>query len=227
MARKVLVVLTNHGKYPNLNRATGVWFGEAVHFVKQVEQAGLQVDYVSPQGGYVPIDPHSLEAADETDWEWYARRDFVNHMGATKKASDVRADAYAAIYFVGGHGVMWDFPNNVDLQRLTRDIWEKGGVVSAVCHGVVGLLNVKLSDGKAMIDGKRLTGFSNEEEALVQLDKQVPFLTESALRERGAHYEKAPEAWAPFAVVDGRLVTGQNPASSAKVGQFVVEALKK
>jgi len=226
MAKKILVVLTSREKYPDMDRATGIWLGEAVHFVRKVEEAGFTVDYVSPQGGYVPIDPHSLEMAEPVDWEWYARRDFVNRLGTTKKPSEVSADDYAAIYYVGGHGVMWDFPDDADMQQLARRIWEAGGVVSGVCHGVVGLLNIKLSDGSTLIHGKRLTGFSDGEERLAELDGHVPFMTEAALKAKGALYEKAPAPWQSFAVADGRLITGQNPASGGKVAELVIAALR-
>jgi putative intracellular protease/amidase len=121
---------------------------------------------------------------------------------------------------------MWDFPDDPDLQRVARGIWEHGGIVSSVCHGVVGLLNIRLSDGSLLIDGKRLTGFSNQEEQLAELDKHVPFMTETELKARGAIYEKAPEPWQVFGVSDGRLITGQNPASGGRVGELVVAALK-
>jgi putative intracellular protease/amidase len=226
MTKRILVVLTSHEKYPDMARATGIWLGEAVHFVKKMEEAGFEVDYASPQGGYVPIDPHSLAMAEPEDWQWYGRRDFMDKLGTTLKLSEVNGADYDAIYFVGGHGVLWDFPDDADLQRLSREIWEKGGVVSSVCHGAVGLLNIRLSDGSLLIAGKRLTGFSDAEEKLAELDSHVPFLTETELKARGARYEKATEPWLPFAVADGKLVTGQNPASGGKVGELVVEALK-
>ena len=142
MPKKILVVLTATEKYPNLNRATGVWLGEAVHFVEKVERAGFAVDYVTPAGGYTPIDPHSLAMAEPIDWEWYHNRQFMNRLGATLKPSDVNPGDYAAIYFVGGHGVLWDFPDNADFQQLSRKIYENGGIVSSVCHGAAGLLNI-------------------------------------------------------------------------------------
>jgi len=216
MTKKILVVLTSHEKYPDLDRATGIWLGEASHFVEQVEAAGFDVDYVSPQGGYVPIDPHSLELTAPHDWQWYGKRAFMNRLGTTKKPSEVRAADYAAIYYVGGHGVMWDFPDDAGLQALARQIWEQGGVVSAVCHGVVGLLNIKLSDGAALIAGKRLTGFSNDEERLAKLDSHVPFMTETELVKRGARYEKATAPWLPFVVADGRLITGRTRRRAAR-----------
>jgi putative intracellular protease/amidase len=141
-------------KYPTLKRATGLWLGEAVHFVKKVEAAGYEVDYVSPKGGYTPIDPHSLAMAEPVDWEWYQNKAFMNRLGATLSPEQLKAS-----YYAGGHGVVWDFPDNPDLQKLARQIYEGPGIVSSVCHGAVGLLNIKLSDGKLLVKGKRVTGF--------------------------------------------------------------------
>ena len=227
MNKKILVVLTSVEKYPNLNRATGLWLGEAVHFVKKVEAAGYAVDYVSPKGGYTPIDPHSLAMAEPIDWEWYQKKEFMNRLGATLAPSEVKPDDYAAIYYAGGHGVIWDFPENEALQRISRTIYERGGIVSSVCHGAVGLLNITLSNGSLLVKGKTVTGFSNEEERLAELDKFVPFLTETELVSRGAVYTKADQAWAPFAVEDDRLITGQNPASGGAVADRLIAALRK
>jgi len=225
MSRKVLVVLTTTEKYPNLNRATGVWLGEAVHFVEKVEQAGLQVDYVSPNGGYTPIDPHSLAMAAPVDWEWYHKREFMNRLGATFKPSQVNPADYVAIYYVGGHGVMWDFPDNPELQDLSRKIYEAGGYIASVCHGAVGLLNIRLADGSYLIGGKRVTGFSNEEERLAELDKYVPFMTEDELVKRGARFEKAAAPWEEFAISDQRVITGQNPASGGAVATLLLKEI--
>lgn len=226
MNRKILVVLTSVEKYPNLNRATGLWLGEAVHFVKKVEDAGYAVDYVSPKGGYTPIDPHSLAMAEPIDWEWYQKKEFMNRLGATLAPSEVKPEDYAAIYYAGGHGVIWDFPENEALQRISRTIYERGGIVSSVCHGAVGLLNITLSNGSLLVKGKTVTGFSNEEERLAELDRFVPFLTETELVSRGAMYTKADQAWAPFAVEDDRLITGQNPASGGVVADRLIAALR-
>ena len=227
MPKKILVVLTSVAKYPNLNRATGLWLGEAVHFVKKIEAAGYAVDYVSPQGGYTPIDPHSLAMADETDWAWYQDKAFMDRLGTTLQPSEVKPDDYIAIYFAGGHGVIWDFPDNQALQALSRNIYENGGYVSSVCHGAVGLLNIKLSNGALLVNGKKVTGFSNEEEKLAELDQFVPFLTETELVKRGAVYQKAAAPWAAFAVADQRLISGQNPASGGAVAELLLEALAK
>lgn len=227
MKNKILVVVTSFEKYPNLSRPTGLWLGEAVHFVQRVEAAGYTVDFVSPKGGYTPIDPHSLAMAEPVDWEWYQDKAFMNRLGTTLAPSAINPDDYAAIYYAGGHGVVWDFPDNEELQAISRRIYEKGGIVSSVCHGAVGLLNIKLSDGSLLIKDKKVTGFSNEEEKLAQLDKQVPYLTESEMVARGADYQRADKPWAAFAVEDNRVITGQNPASGAAVADLLIARLRE
>jgi putative intracellular protease/amidase len=181
---------------------------------------------VSPEGGYTPIDPHSLAMAEPIDWEWYHNKAFMKRLGATLRPSEANPGDYAAIYFVGGHGVLWDFPDNPELQVLSRQIYEQRGIVSSVCHGAVGLLNIKLLDGSLLIKGKQVTGFSDEEERLADLDKYVPFLTEDELVKRGASYRKADKPWAPFAIADGRVITGQNPASGGAVADLVIKQLQ-
>ncbi len=228
MTKHVLVVLTNTAKYPTLKRATGLWLGEAVHFADVVQQAGFQVDYVSPAGGYVPIDPHSLSMAQDIDWQWYNDKAFMNLLGTTLAPGQVNPRDYQAIYYAGGHGTIWDFPDNHALQDIARQIFESGGVVASVCHGAVALLNIKLSDNSLLVKDRAVTGFSNTEEQLAELDKVVPFLTETELSARGGLYRKAEDPWQAFAIADqkeGRLITGQNPASGAEVGRLVVKAL--
>ncbi|QVM98977.1 type 1 glutamine amidotransferase domain-containing protein [Pseudomonas sp. SORT22] len=230
MSKKILVVLTNTAKYPTLKRATGLWLGEAVHFVDKVEKADYKVDYLSPSGGYVPIDPHSLQMAADIDWHWYQDKAFMNRLGKTLSPGEVKAQDYSAIYYAGGHGVIWDFPDNSGLQDLARRIFEAGGVVASVCHGAVGLLNIKLSDNTLLVKDREVTGFSDTEEKLAELDKVVPYLTETELKARGGLYRKAEEPWQAFAIADqkdGRLITGQNPASGGAVADLVLAALKK
>ncbi|MCP1490508.1 putative intracellular protease/amidase [Peribacillus frigoritolerans] len=226
MSKKILVVVTSYEKYPNLDRATGLWLGEAVHFVKKVKEAGYEVDYVSPKGGYTPIDPHSLAMAEPVDWEWYQDKGFMNDLGSTLKPEVINPDNYAVIYYAGGHGVVWDFPENEQLQMISQRIYANGGIISSVCHGAVGLLNIKLVNGEYLIKGKQVTGFSNEEEKLAELDQYVPFLTEDELIKRGAHYKKADTPFGAFAIEDGRLVTGQNPASGGPVADLVLAQLQ-
>ncbi|MFJ4441169.1 type 1 glutamine amidotransferase domain-containing protein [Pseudomonas sp. NPDC089422] len=225
MSKKILVVLTNTAKYPTLKRATGLWLGEAVHFVDVVQKAGYAVDFVSPNGGYVPIDPHSLQMAPELDWQWYDDKSFMNRLGTSSSPGKVRAADYCAIYYTGGHGVMFDFPDNQPLQELARKIYESNGIVAAVCHGVVGLLNIKLSDNSLLLKDRQITGFSNTEEKLAELDKVVPFLTENELVARGGIYSKDEDPWKPFVIQDGRVITGQNPASTGALADKLVAAL--
>ena len=226
MSKKMLVVLTNTAKYPTLKRATGLWLGEAVHFVEKVEQAGYSVDYVSPSGGYVPIDPHSLQMAPDLDWQWYDNKQFMTRLGNTLSPGQVKPEQYEAIYYTGGHGVMYDFPDNQQLQELARKVYENQGIVAAVCHGVVGLLNIKLSDNSLLLKDRLITGFSNTEEKLAELDNVVPFLTENELGARGGKYSKHDDPWQPYVVEDDRLMTGQNPASAALLADKVLEKLK-
>ena len=225
--KNILVVVTNVSKYPNQERATGLWLGEAVHFVDEVEKEGYKIDYVSPKGGFTPIDPHSLEADQmtELDWNYYSNNELLTKLGTTLSADEINPKDYDAIYYTGGHGVMWDFPEDEKLQSIASAIHENGGIVSAVCHGSVGLLNIKNAAGNYLIADKKVAGFANTEEIALGLDKAVPFLTEDELVNRGANYVKGDD-WAAFAVADNRVVTGQNPASGAAVAKKVIELLK-
>lgn len=225
--KKILVVVTNVSKYPELNRATGLWLGEAVHFAHEMKQAGYEIDYVSPKGGHTPLDPHSLQPDQMTDldWAYYTNDDFLNQLSTTLAAESIDPSEYEAIYYAGGHGVMWDFAEDQNLQNIASAIYKNGGVVSGVCHGVVGLLNIKDENGEHLINNKKVTGFANTEEAAVGLEKVVPFLTEDELIRKGANYVKSDD-WAEFAVADNRVVTGQNPASGAAVAKEVIQLLQ-
>lgn len=224
MTNKILVVVSSVSKYPDLNRATGLWLGEAVHFVDKVEKAGYKVDFVSPKGGYTPIDPHSLAEATEIDWKYYQDASFMARLGKTLKPEEVIPENYQVIYFAGGHGTIWDFPENHDLQKISETIYHRGGIISSVCHGALGLLGIQADDGNNLIAGKQVTGFSNEEEKLAGLDEYVPYLTETELSKHGARYY-ATEAFTPNAIEDGRLITGQNPASGGPVADLVLKQL--
>lgn len=143
----------------------------------------------------------------------------------TASPEDIGLAGFDAVYFTGGHAVMWDFPDSAGLQRITRDIFERGGIVSAVCHGYCGLLNTRLSDGRLLVAGRRVTGFSWREEILAGVAKKMPYDAEQAMKDRGARYEKALLPFVPYAVVDGRLVTGQNPASARAAAKRVAMLL--
>lgn len=226
--KKILVVVSSHEEWPEANRRTGYWVGEVSHFAEVVEEAGFEVDIVSPQGGAAPMDPKSVKGMQSLDggFKAYERNpELQRKLEQTLRPDQVDVDYYAAVYFAGGHGTMWDFPGNEALARLAAQVYENGGVVSAVCHGAAGLLDTRLSDGSYLLDGQRATGFANIEERLMGLSSKVPYLTETRMKERGASYDRG----LPFlshVVVDGRLVTGQNPGSAKRVAREMVELLE-
>lgn len=161
------------------------------------------------------------------DWQYYQNRSFMHQLGNTLAADSINPDDYDVIYYTGGHGVVWDFPDNKQLQKIAMAIYNHGGIVSSVCHGAAGILNLKTNDGQYLINSKNVTGFSNAEEKEVQLDKLVPYLTEDELVKRGANYSKAANNWESYAISDGRLITGQNPASGKAVAEKVIATLNK
>ncbi|RRK10016.1 type 1 glutamine amidotransferase domain-containing protein [Lactiplantibacillus garii] len=223
--KKILVILTNTTRYGQTTAPTGLWLGEATEFVEEVVKAEFQVDYVSPKGGFVPLDPRSMKYVDESIMRVYESNDFQQRaLIRSLAAKDVNGADYSAIYFTGGHGVMWDFPNDVNLQRLTRTIYENGGFVTAVCHGIAGLLNVKLTSGQYLISGKHVTGFTLSEELIAGKRRVVPFLNQQVAESHGAKFEKK-RAYKTFAVRDGQLITGQNPFSAQAVAEKLISAI--
>lgn len=180
----------------------------------------------SPAGGEAPLDPASVEMFKE-DAESVAFLRQKNLWENTPKLSSFlgKSDEFDAIFYPGGHGPMYDLAVDPESQRLIAEFYEKGKVVSTVCHGPAAFVNVKLSNGKGLLADKRVTGFTNEEEEQVGLTKVVPFLLEDKLREVSGSYEKA-EPWAEKVVVDGKIITGQNPASAKAVGEAIVKALQ-
>lgn len=226
MNKKVLIVLTNVEKYEGHNVPTGLWLGELTHFYDEIRKNGIDADFVSAKGGYVPIDPYSMKFLNDVDYALYSDENFVkNALSNTKKASEINADDYFAIYYTGGHGVLWDFPNNVELQKISESIYRNNGYITAVCHGVVGLLNIKDENGEFLIKNKKVTGFTNTEEILSRKNKKVPFSTEDEMKKRGAIYSKK-RFFKPYAVEDSRIVTGQNPWSPREVAKILVEKCK-
>jgi Putative intracellular protease/amidase len=173
---KILVVLTNQTQYGYHPEATGLWLGEATEFVKEIQDAGFIVDYVSPKGGYVPIDPRSFKYASSEDMEIYRDPDFQQRALANSMSPlQIDVGEYQAIYFTGGHGVMWDFPYNKHLQRISWQIYQNGGFLTSVCHGISGLLFLKNDEGQYLIKNRHITGFTNAEENLSGKKKYVPF----------------------------------------------------
>lgn len=172
------------------------------------------------------MDPHSKDLNDPANRAFLDRSDLVYKIENTLKPNEINPDHYSGILFAGGHGTMWDFADNYEFAKISAEIYDRGGVVAAVCHGPSALINVKLKDGKYLIQDKKVTGFSNAEEQAAGLTQVMPFLLESQLHERGAAYTKAP-LWQKHVVSDQRVVTGQNPASAQAVGQAVAKLLKE
>ncbi|HFI0148134.1 TPA: type 1 glutamine amidotransferase domain-containing protein [Streptococcus suis] len=225
--KKVLIVLTNVQQYGEHERLTGLWLSELTQFYDELVKAGYEADFVSPKGGYVPLDPHSLTMMDAVDRTYYTDADFRNRaLGQTLRPDQVKAADYDVIFYTGGHGVMWDFPQSMEIAELASQIYQKGGLVTAVCHGVAGLLPIKDEAGQALIEGKVITGFTNQEEELNGTTDLVPFLTETALLEKGAKVEIGT-AFTPVVRQDSRVLTGQNPQSARALGQMVVSVLAK
>lgn len=213
--------MTNVSQYKNDEEKTGLWLAEATEFVDEVTKAGFEVDYVSPKGGSVPIDPRSLKSiyVSKEDLQLSESADFKERaLLYSLKPEDVQPEDYIAIYYTGGHGVIWDFPNNTALQEIAYSIYEQGGFISSVCHGVAGLLNIRDRDGRYLIAGKKITGFTKWEEILSGKLKKVPFITETEVNKRGADFQKKLP-YTSFALQDGRFVTGQNPMSGRAVAK--------
>lgn len=220
--KPVLMVLTSHGTKGATGQPTGFHLGEVTHPLAVFEAAGIPVEFASIQGGEPPVDGVKLD--DATNARYWNDTVFREAIRATKKLDDVDPSRYSAIYFAGGHGAMWDFPVSLAAQRATRGIYERGGIVAAVCHGSAALVNVRLEDGSFFVDGKHVAAFTDDEERAVKLDHVVPFLLAGRLTERGAIHLPA-ENWTRQVIVDGRLVTGQNPQSATGVGEAVRDLL--
>lgn len=231
MTRKILHVVTNVDHYQSAAHATGhptgLWLSELTHAWDVFAARGFTQTIVSPAGGKVPLEPRALKFLnyDTSAKAWRADPAKMALLENTKRPDEIASADFDAIYFTGGHAVMYDFPDSEGLQRLTREIWERGGIVSSVCHGYCGLLNTRLSDGTLLVKGRKLTGFAWVEEVLARVDKLVPYNAEDEMKKRGALYEKGLIPFLPHVVVDGTLVTGQNPGSAKKTAEAVAKLL--
>lgn len=226
--RPILLVLTNHAELGNTGKKTGFYLSEAAHPWEVFKKAGYEVKIASPKGGLAPLDPKSLDlndAANAAFWEKYGNgTEAEAGVKETLSLKDVKPEDYSAIFFAGGHGAMWDLRENADVGRVTAGIYDHGGAVGAVCHGPAALVDVKLADGSLLVKDKTLAVFTNAEEEAVELTKTVPFLLQTELEKNGAKVKTAPN-FSENTMRDGRLVTGQNPASAKKTAELIVEAL--
>jgi putative intracellular protease/amidase len=220
--RKILIALTSHGELGSTGRSTGFYLPEAAYPWKAFTDAGYTVDLVSVQGGRPPMD--GIDPSDPVQQAFLDDPQMSVKLENTPRPDQVNPTDYDAILYAGGHGAMWDFPDSTRLAEIARDIYESNGVVAAVCHGPAGLVNIVLSDGRYLVDGKEVAAFTNDEEAAVGLTEDVPFLLQTRLEQRGAKHSGAPN-FQPWVVRDGRLVTGQNPASTTDVAAQVLTIL--
>lgn len=225
---KILFVVTSHDQLGNTGHKTGFWVEEFAAPYYTFKDAGFDVIVATPKGGQAPIDPNSEAPAAQTaaTVRYYQDEDVQKVIAHTQQLSKVSAADYDAVFYPGGHGPLWDLANDAHSQQLILDFYNSNKPVGAVCHAPGVFKNVKLNNGDPFVKGKNVTGFSNSEEDAVKLTEIVPFLVETELKKSGGNYTKTTD-WGVHVVVDGQLVTGQNPASSENVAEKIITLLKK
>ena len=223
----ILMILTSHDELGRTGKKTGFWLEEFAAPYYVFKDAGATLTLASPKGGQPPLDPKSDEPDAQTDATRRFRSDPAAQeaLANTRVLAELNARDYDAVFFPGGHGPLWDLANDRDAIALIEAFQAAGKPVAAVCHGPAVLRAAKNPNGGPLVKGKRLTGFSNSEEAAVELTDIVPFLLENILQQQGAIYSKAAD-WQPYVVTDGWLITGQNPASSEEAARALIERLE-
>ncbi len=224
---KILMVLTSHDQLGNTGKKTGFWLEEFAAPYYAFKDAGANITLVSPLGGQPPLDPKSDEPGSQTEATRRFKADSAAQtaLANTGKLADVSGHDFDALFYPGGHGPLWDLAEDRHSIQLIETMAAAGKTVSAVCHAPGVLRHAKAADGSPLVKGKKVTGFTNTEEAAVQLTDIVPFLVEDMLVKNGGHYSKGAD-WAPYVVVDGHLITGQNPASSEPAALAVLKKLQ-
>jgi len=222
---KILMVLTSHDQLGNTGRKTGFWLEEfaAPYFV--FRETGVDLTLASPKGGQPPVDPKSDMPENQTPAMGRFKQDEVaqHALANTTELANAKSDDFDAVFYVGGHGPMWDLAESPVSIAMLESFYDAGKPIALVCHAP-GVLRHVMYQGKPLVNGKRVTGFTNEEEEEVHLTHVVPFLVEDELKRLGAKFEKLA-SWQPFSITDGRLVTGQNPASSISAAQSLLKLL--
>lgn len=225
---RVLMILTSNNVMGDHGKPTGIWAEELAVPYYALADAGAAVDFASPRGGAAPFDAQSLKPAGQNESPAVERmvkdEALQRRLAQIPTAASVDASGYDAVFFPGGHGTMWDLPGDAGVQRAVEAAWAAGRLVAAVCHGPAGLVSARRPDGQSILAGKRVNGFTDEEETAVGLADIVPFHLEQRMRELGGHFERGPN-WSAYAVRDGQLITGQNPMSSAAVAAELLAAL--
>lgn len=224
---KVLIVLTSHSDLGNTGKKTGFWVEEFAAPYYVMKDAGVDITLASPKGGQPPIDPKSEEPSNQTaaTKRFYEDKELQKLLSNTTKLSEVSAEDFDAVFYPGGHGPLWDLSSDKNSIALIEKFWKDKKPVAAVCHAPSVLLNAKDENGEPLVKGKNVTGFTNSEEEAVELTDIVPFLLEDELKNKGGNYSKK-EDWASYVVTDGRLITGQNPASSEEAAKKLLELLQ-
>jgi putative intracellular protease/amidase len=224
----VLMVLTSHDRLGDTGRPTGFWLEELAAPYYELLDAGATVTLASPAGGRPPLDPSSDTPDAQTDAtkRFKADDEAQARLASTVRLETVSAGDFDAVFYPGGHGPLWDMPDNPVSIALIEAFAAAGKPIAAVCHAPIALANVKSPDGSLLVMGKQVTGFSNAEEAAAGLTDVVPHLVEDVLQADGGFYSKADADFAPHVVVDGTLITGQNPASSAPAATKLIELLR-
>lgn len=225
---KVLFVLTSHSELGDTGKKTGFWVEEFAAPYYVMADDGVDITIASPKGGQPPIDPKSEapDAQTEATKRYYADETLKEKVAHTKKLVEVDATDFDAVFYPGGHGPMWDLYDDEDSIALIQDFWSAGKPVAAVCHAPSALLNVKDVKGEPLVKGKKVTGFTNSEEEAVQLTNVVPYLLEDELKAKGGNYSSGSD-WSSYVVIDGKLITGQNPASSEEAAKELLAVLEK
>ncbi|UST52548.1 type 1 glutamine amidotransferase domain-containing protein (plasmid) [Comamonadaceae bacterium OTU4NAUVB1] len=225
---KVLIVLTSHDQLGNTGRKTGFWLEELAAPYYAFQAAGAEITLASPKGGQPPLDPKSNEASSQTD---STRRFEADAVATAQLAATVRLDTidpadFDTVFYPGGHGPLWDLAEDKHSIALIESFLGAGKHVALVCHAPGVLRHVKAADGRPWVEGRQVTGFANTEEDGVGLTTIVPFLVEDELKAKGGVYAKGPD-WGPYVIVDGLLITGQNPASSAPAAQRLLSEVAR
>lgn len=224
---KILMILTSHDQLGDTGKKTGFWLEEFAAPYYVFKDAGAEIVLASPKGGQPPLDPKSDEADAQTDDTRRVKKDTaaMDALAHTTRLAEVSGDGFDAVFFPGGHGPLWDLAENAYSIKLIESMSAAGKTVSAVCHAPAVFRHTKSADGSPLVKGKQVTGFTNTEEEAVQLTKVVPFLVQDMLVSNGGLYQKGAD-WQSFVVTDGKLITGQNPASSAAAARAVVAQLQ-
>ncbi|MBC75942.1 MAG: type 1 glutamine amidotransferase domain-containing protein [Halobacteriovoraceae bacterium] len=225
--KKVLIVLTSHDQLGDTGEKTGFWLEEFAAPYYAFKDAGYQIDLASPKGGRPPMDPKSDTEDTQTDdtKRFKNDQDAQDHLDNTKILASINPEDYDTVFYPGGHGPMWDLAYDKDSINIIESFNKKGKFIGAVCHAPAALLNAKGNDGNSIVAGKKVTAFTNSEEEEVGLKDDMPYLLENRLKDLGGNYQKKGN-WKEFTIKDGNLITGQNPASSKKVAQNIIESLQ-